>query len=105
MSNYEQQACFARIEGLHCIMSFLLGSHFDIEQYENEMNSDNWSGSGDVKYHLGTSYDRTYPDGRHIHLSLVANPSHLEAADPVVVGKTRAKQFYAGIPLYTIYFL
>ena len=40
--------------------------------------------------------DRTYPDGRKIHLSLVANPSHLECVNPVVVGKARAKQFYCG---------
>jgi len=48
-----------------------------------------------VKYHLGTSYDRPTRGGKQIHLSLVANPSHLEAVDPVVVGKTRAKQFYS----------
>lgn len=53
-----------------------------------------YTGSGDVKYHLGTSYDRPTRSGRRIHLSLVANPSHLEAVDPVVVGKTRAKQYY-----------
>lgn len=52
--------------------------------------------SGDVKYHLGSSMDRTYPDGRRIHLSLVANPSHLECVNPVVAGKTRAKQYYYG---------
>jgi 2-oxoglutarate dehydrogenase E1 component len=52
--------------------------------------------SGDVKYHLGNSMNRTYPDGCKIHLSLVANPSHLECVNPVVVGKMRAKQFYAG---------
>ena len=46
--------------------------------------------SGDVKYHLGTSTDRDTPTGK-IHLSLLANPSHLEAVDPVVVGKVRAK--------------
>jgi 2-oxoglutarate dehydrogenase E1 component len=40
--------------------------------------------------------DRTYPDGRKIHLSLVANPSHLECVNPVVLGKARAKQFYCG---------
>lgn len=51
-------------------------------------------GTGDVKYHLGTSYDRPTRGGKRIHLSLVANPSHLEAVDPVVVGKTRAKQYY-----------
>ncbi len=52
-------------------------------------------GSGDVKYHLGTSTDREF-DGIKVHMSLVANPSHLEAADPVVLGKTRAIQTIAG---------
>lgn len=71
------------------------GTHIDVESYKAH-DVEDWSNSGDVKYHLGTSYDRTYPDGRQVHLSLVANPSHLEAADPVVVGKVRAKQFYLG---------
>lgn len=53
-------------------------------------------GSGDVKYHLGTSTDRVLPDGRQIHLSLTANPSHLEAVNPVVMGKVRAKQRQRG---------
>ncbi len=48
-------------------------------------------GSGDVKYHLGASSDRAF-DGNKVHLSLTANPSHLEAVDPVVLGKVRAKQ-------------
>ena len=48
-------------------------------------------GSGDVKYHLGTSSDRDF-DGNSIHLSLTANPSHLEFVNPVVIGKVRAKQ-------------
>ncbi|MER0238962.1 2-oxoglutarate dehydrogenase E1 component [Fulvimarina sp. MAC8] len=48
-------------------------------------------GSGDVKYHLGTSSDRTF-DENNVHLSLTANPSHLEIVDPVVMGKVRAKQ-------------
>ena len=52
---------------------------------------DDVEGSGDVKYHLGTSSDRTF-DGNNVHLSLTANPSHLEIADPVVLGKVRAKQ-------------
>ena len=52
-------------------------------------------GSGDVKYHLGTSTDRSF-EGNTIHLSLTANPSHLEAVDPVVVGKVRAKQVQHG---------
>ena len=49
-------------------------------------------GSGDVKYHLGASSDREF-DGNTVHLSLTANPSHLEAVNPVVLGKARAKQF------------
>jgi 2-oxoglutarate dehydrogenase E1 component len=49
-------------------------------------------GGGDVKYHLGYSTDRTEPDGSSIHLSLAFNPSHLEAVDPVVLGRVRAKQ-------------
>ncbi|WP_017998584.1 2-oxoglutarate dehydrogenase E1 component [Paracoccus sp. N5] len=48
-------------------------------------------GSGDVKYHLGASSDRTFDDNT-VHLSLTANPSHLEAVNPVVLGKVRAKQ-------------
>ena len=56
--------------------------------------TDLYSGSGDVKYHLGTSYDRPTLSGKTIHLSLLANPSHLEAVAPVVNGKVRAKQYY-----------
>jgi len=48
-------------------------------------------GSGDVKYHLGASSDREF-DGNQVHLSLAPNPSHLEAVNPVVIGKARAKQ-------------
>ncbi|MAZ76149.1 MAG: 2-oxoglutarate dehydrogenase E1 component [Micavibrio sp.] len=48
-------------------------------------------GSGDVKYHMGTSSDRDF-DGNTVHLSLTANPSHLEFVNPVVIGKVRAKQ-------------
>eukprot|EP00158_Paraphelidium_tribonemae_P002586 Partr_v1_DN25496_c0_g1_i1_m53622 putative 2oxoglutarate dehydrogenase len=52
-------------------------------------------GSGDVKYHLGMNYDRPTPSGKRVHLSLVANPSHLEAVNPVVEGQVRAIQFYS----------
>ncbi|WP_284162584.1 2-oxoglutarate dehydrogenase E1 component [Frigidibacter sp. SD6-1] len=52
---------------------------------------DSVDGSGDVKYHLGASSDRTFDDNT-VHLSLTANPSHLEAVNPVVLGKVRAKQ-------------
>ena len=54
-------------------------------------NPDDVAGSGDVKYHLGTSTDREF-DGISVHMSLVPNPSHLEAVDPVVLGKVRAQQ-------------
>ena len=50
-----------------------------------------WKGSGDVKYHLGASSDRSFDDN-NVHLSLTANPSHLEIVNPVVLGKARAKQ-------------
>ena len=52
---------------------------------------DDVEGSGDVKYHLGASSDREF-DGNQVHLSLTANPSHLEIVNPVVLGKVRAKQ-------------
>jgi 2-oxoglutarate dehydrogenase E1 component len=50
--------------------------------------------AGDVKYHLGMNFSRPTPAGKRVQLSLVANPSHLEAEDPVVAGKTRAIQHY-----------
>ena len=50
------------------------------------------AGDGDVKYHLGYSADHITADKRSVHLSLTPNPSHLEAVDPVVEGRTRAKQ-------------
>jgi 2-oxoglutarate dehydrogenase E1 component len=58
---------------------------------------DDVEGSGDVKYHLGASSDRVF-DGISVHLSLTANPSHLESVDPVVLGKVRAKQDQYGCP-------
>jgi 2-oxoglutarate dehydrogenase E1 component len=68
------------------------GTHYDLDEYLKH----DWSSSGDVKYHLGTSMERSYPDGRRVHLSLVANPSHLEAVNPVAIGKIRAKQYLSG---------
>ncbi|MEJ0092867.1 MAG: 2-oxoglutarate dehydrogenase E1 component [Methylocella sp.] len=55
------------------------------------LTPDDVEGSGDVKYHLGASSDRNF-DNNNVHLSLTANPSHLEIVDPVVLGKVRAKQ-------------
>jgi len=66
----------------------------------NEFKGGSWKpdeveGSGDVKYHLGASSDRAF-DSNNVHLSLTANPSHLEIVDPVVLGKVRAKQDQRG---------
>ncbi|TVQ83786.1 MAG: 2-oxoglutarate dehydrogenase E1 component [Micavibrio sp.] len=57
----------------------------------NAAKPEDVEGSGDVKYHLGTSSNRDF-DGNVVHLSLTANPSHLEAVNPLVAGKVRAKQ-------------
>jgi 2-oxoglutarate dehydrogenase E1 component len=61
----------------------------------NPANPEDVQGSADVKYHLGTSSDREF-DGQIVHLSLTANPSHLEAVNTVVLGKARAKQEQRG---------
>jgi len=61
----------------------------------NASAPDEVGGSGDVKYHLGASSEREF-DGNKVHLSLTANPSHLEAVNPVVNGKARAKQAQLG---------
>ncbi|WP_375673662.1 2-oxoglutarate dehydrogenase E1 component [Bartonella sp. AA18HLJMS] len=61
---------------------------------------DDVEGSGDVKYHLGTTADLDF-DGKKVHLSLLANPSHLEIVDPVVMGKARAKQDQLMGPAHT----
>ncbi len=65
--------------------------HIFHEFQGGSVTPDSVEGSGDVKYHLGASSDRVF-DGNKVHLSLTANPSHLEAVDPVVLGKARAKQ-------------
>ena len=83
------------------IFSEFQGTHYDPKLYSKHIRDPNkddehWGMAGDVKYHMGSSMDRTYPDGRRIHLSLVANPSHLECVNPVVAGKVRAKQYYCG---------
>ena len=76
------------------VLANFMGKPFEAIFSEFQGNSsqpENVQGAGDVKYHLGTSSDRTF-DGKKVHLSLTANPSHLEAVNPVVVGKVRAKQ-------------
>lgn len=65
-------------------------------QFDSELEASD-EGSGDVKYHLGMSQERlNRVTNKNVTLAVVANPSHLEAVDPVVQGKTRAKQFYRG---------
>jgi 2-oxoglutarate dehydrogenase E1 component len=57
-----------------------------------EDKESNWhQNSGDVKYHLGTNFSRTYADGKILNVELLANPSHLECINPVVMGKARAE--------------
>src|SRR5579885_2218536 len=65
-------------------------------QFEDKYLPDTMDGDGDVKYHLGFSSDRVNSQGTKVHLSLSPNPSHLEAVDPVVEGRTRAKQTLFG---------
>ena len=65
--------------------------HIFHEFQGGSVTPDDVGGSGDVKYHLGASSDRIF-DGNKVHLSLTANPSHLEAVNPVVLGKARSKQ-------------
>lgn len=61
-------------------------------EFEENFLPNSISGDGDVKYHLGFSSDRTALSGHQVHLSLTPNPSHLEAVNPVVEGRVRAKQ-------------
>ena len=62
-------------------------------EFMGEFLNSHSDATGDVKYHLGASSDREF-DGNSVHISLTDNPSHLEAVNPVVLGQTRAKQFY-----------
>ena len=62
-------------------------------EFAGEINNTDEDSAGDVKYHLGASSDREF-DGNVVHVSLTDNPSHLEAVNPVVLGQTRAKQFF-----------
>jgi 2-oxoglutarate dehydrogenase E1 component len=79
-----------RLNVLGNVMSKPLRAIFN-EFKGGSFKPDDVEGSGDVKYHLGASSDRAF-DGNNVHLSLTANPSHLEIVDPVVLGKVRAKQ-------------
>ena len=67
------------------------------KEFSGDPGPDTAGVSGDVKYHLGASADRDF-NGNNVHVSLTANPSHLEAVNPVVLGQTRAKQFFHNDP-------
>ena len=80
------------------VLANLLGKSYEsiFSEFEDSPLLDTPFGSGDVKYHKGFSSDRDTRSGNRIHLSLTSNPSHLEAVDPVVEGRARAKQIRAG---------
>jgi 2-oxoglutarate dehydrogenase E1 component len=80
------------------VLSNILGKSLEsiFCEFEDVELAESPFGSGDVKYHKGYSSDRITRCGTRIHLSLTANPSHLEAVDPVVLGRTRAKQARLG---------
>ncbi len=75
------------------VLANVMGKPFTaiFAEFQGQSSTKQVLGSADVKYHLGTSSDREF-DGNNIHLSLTANPSHLEFVNPVVIGKVRAKQ-------------
>ncbi|HET9451456.1 MAG TPA: 2-oxoglutarate dehydrogenase E1 component [Aggregicoccus sp.] len=80
------------------VLTNILGKHPDqiFSEFEGPKDPKSYFGRGDVKYHMGFSSDHTTRAGANVHLSLAFNPSHLEAADPVVEGRVRAKQDRAG---------
>jgi 2-oxoglutarate dehydrogenase E1 component len=80
------------------VLSNILGKSLEsmFSEFEDSPLIDSPYGSGDVKYHKGYTNDRILKSGQRVHLSLTANPSHLEAVDPVVEGRVRAKQMRAG---------
>ncbi len=82
------------------VLSNILGKSLEamFSEFEDVEEHDSPFGSGDVKYHRGFSADRRTRSGQRVHLSLTANPSHLEAVDPVVEGRARAKQTRSGDP-------
>eukprot|EP00004_Rigifila_ramosa_P005116 TRINITY_DN1557_c0_g1_i1.p1 TRINITY_DN1557_c0_g1~~TRINITY_DN1557_c0_g1_i1.p1 ORF type:complete len:961 (-),score=180.18 TRINITY_DN1557_c0_g1_i1:10-2787(-) len=86
-----------RLNVLAHVMQKPLEAVFEGFQHKPETDVKEVEGTGDVKYHLGMSTLRTFSRPElPVHLSLLANPSHLEAVNPLVIGKTRAKQHYLG---------
>jgi len=80
------------------VLSNILGKSYEsiFSEFEDSPMVDAPFGSGDVKYHKGFSSDRRVATGERVHLTLTSNPSHLEAVDPVVEGRAKAKQVRAG---------
>jgi 2-oxoglutarate dehydrogenase E1 component len=79
------------------VMAHVVGTSIaDIFSRFEDVDPRSVLGGGDVKYHIGATGDYTSPDGRKLHVHLVSNPSHLEAVDPVAMGRTRAKQVRRG---------
>jgi len=80
------------------VLSNILGKSYEaiFSEFEDSPLLDAPFGSGDVKYHKGFSSDRRVRTGERVHLTLTSNPSHLEAVDPVVEGRAKAKQVRAG---------
>lgn len=78
------------------VMANVLGKPFEMifSEFEGSFLPGDIQGDGDVKYHLGYARDHTTRNGHRVHVSLLSNPSHLEAVDPVVEGIVRAKQRY-----------
>jgi len=79
------------------LLSEFQDTHYDVHKVMTELETEDWSSTGDVKYHLGTSNVATTANGKKVRLTLEANPSHLETVDPIALGRTRAKQFYGNI--------
>jgi 2-oxoglutarate dehydrogenase E1 component len=80
------------------VLSNILGKSYEsiFSEFEDSPDVDAPFGSGDVKYHKGFSSDRRVATGERVHLTLTSNPSHLEAVDPVVEGRAKAKQVRSG---------
>jgi len=76
------------------VLNNVLGKTYEqiFTEFEDTWDVDFADGGGDVKYHRGYSGTREFANGRKIHLAMASNPSHLEAVDPVVLGRARAKQ-------------
>ncbi|MGB0257833.1 MAG: thiamine pyrophosphate-dependent enzyme, partial [Coraliomargarita sp.] len=80
------------------VLANFLGKSFEyiLREFSENYVPDTIYGDGDVKYHLGFETKRTTHDGHEVEIRLAANPSHLEAVDPVVEGKARARQRIIG---------